>query len=160
MRFLFLSFAALAAANFHEHCWNIKINTDRWNHSPLEMACRDSRTGDIWYNELDLNKCITNVDGNMRWSREGNYSHSVEKLFLDRRGPGIDLTRVMLNGNCRKDSGNPLLPPTWWFCAINLSEEVKVDRGQVSCLGQRSQIERPSAQEEAELKAQIGGAQE
>ncbi|KAL2754238.1 hypothetical protein ACRALDRAFT_1070081 [Sodiomyces alcalophilus JCM 7366] len=159
MRFLFLIFAGLVAANFQEHCWNIAINTDRWIYPILEMVCRDPRLNDIWYNKLDLNKCISNVDASLKWDEDGKFSHSVFQLSLDEHGPGIDLSNVHLNGNCRKDSGDPLWPPTWWGCSINLSEKVELDRGQVSCLGHKADIERPTPEEEAKLRAEIEGAQ-
>ncbi|KAJ3047183.1 hypothetical protein HK097_000159 [Rhizophlyctis rosea] len=55
------------------------------NSATLVARCYDSN-GKEQPSTLDLNKCIANIDGELRWCRDGNFAFSSDDIWVDREG--------------------------------------------------------------------------
>lgn len=102
---------ALASGDFSRTCQNIKLYTNRYmGRVYLNGDCR-MRDGNIdHFAAIDLGDYITNNDGKILWSRDGNFQDSCTppKLFNSH----------ILGTTCRKRNGQ------YVYGEINLNEHI------------------------------------
>ena len=83
----------------------------------LRAKCQDSR-GNYPSSELDLNTCVTNVNGALGWHANGNFYGSVRNS---------ELVGAVLKCETRRRDG------TWCSSELNLDEKIWNDNGKLAC---------------------------
>ena len=118
---LLLTSAALAAGDFTQTCRDIDLRRG----SVLEAVCR-SVSGRPSRDRINLNDYIANIDGDLRWQRNGNFSASSRNCDLDRyRG------NTILRCDTQRRNG------TWTSSSVNLDDRIANINGTLRYQGHR-----------------------
>ena len=105
---LLLASSAWAAGEFTRSCKNIDLRSK----SALDATCRTMR-GSHARTGIQLNNYIANIDGDLRWKRNGNYSASSRNCDLD-RSHGTTILRC----DTRRIDGS------WTSSSLNLDSRI------------------------------------
>jgi len=107
----------ILAGNFSASCTNITLDGDY----DLIALCRAS-SGQQKLSSISLNNCLTNIDGEFRWARGGNFGGSARNARL------VDGGRVLEAELCRSENRG------WRTASVRLDERITNEDGELKFL--------------------------
>lgn len=96
--------------HFSKTCPSVEIDSD----GKITATCKtiDGKNSETVYN---LNGCIANIDGNLKWSRRGNYADTCKKCRIVFKPNSED---AYLECDCQRDD------KSWNTTELNLDERI------------------------------------
>ncbi|KAI0466975.1 hypothetical protein F4859DRAFT_282856 [Xylaria cf. heliscus] len=110
-------------------CDHFVLDEDGRGSAYLHAECRGDGPGTKVYSGLDLNKCLTNFNGDLYEEVDGKFAKSCKDIII-RQYDTKD--KVVLSAIC---GGGPRDTFTNRVSSINLVNIVVVDDGELACIG-------------------------